>query len=146
MGVSYGRTTGNNVLNLTTYWQVQSKPTVNYTIFAHLLDPSGKVVAQRDAVPSGWSLTDPLGLTLAGKSLPRPNEQSLPTTTWTPGESLLVNETLPLPAGVNLNKNYRLIVGAYSVDGSGKINLLPVSCTNPSAASGNTISLSPVGD
>lgn len=144
-GVSYGRTVENNTLSLTTYWQAQAKPAEDYTFFVHLIDPSGKVVAQRDAPPSGWRLADPQGLIKNMKDLPQTQEQSLATTGWSSGESLLVNQTLPLPAGTKLTKDYKLIVGAYSLKGNGEINSQPVSCTTPGAASENVINLPPVG-
>lgn len=144
-GVSYGRTVENNVLNLTTYWQAPAKPTENYTFFVHLLDPSGKVVAQRDVPPSGWRLSDPQALLKDMKDLPQTQEQAQATTTWASGESMLINQTLPLPAGTKLTKDYRLIVGAYSLKGNGEINSLPVSCTTPGTASENIIILPPVG-
>jgi 4-amino-4-deoxy-L-arabinose transferase-like glycosyltransferase len=143
-GSSYGRTSQDNVLSLTTYWQAQSSPTANYTFYVHLLDPTGKLVAQRDAPPSGWELTDPQALIRDGKDLPQPQQIALPTTAWTAGKSFLVDQTLPLPAGLNVTKDYRLIVGVYSVDSGGKIDALPVNCSVPGVSSGEAINLPPV--
>lgn len=144
-GVSYGRPGDDKVLNLTTYWQAPAKSTENYTFFVHLLDPSGKVVAQRDAPPSGWRLADPQALVKEGRDLPQTQEQPLPTTAWQSGESMLVNQTLPLPAGTKLTRDYRLIVGAYSLKSSGEINSLAVNCTTPGVGGENIINLPPVG-
>jgi 4-amino-4-deoxy-L-arabinose transferase-like glycosyltransferase len=145
-GVSYGRATGEaTVLNLTTYWQAPAKTTENYTFFVHLLGPAGKVVAQRDAPPSGWRLSDPLALVRNGQDLPQTQEQPLPTTTWQSGDSMLVNQSLPLPAGTKLTGDYRLIVGAYSLKSNGEINSLAVNCITPGAGSENIINLPPVG-
>ncbi|MBN9388878.1 MAG: hypothetical protein J0I20_12560 [Chloroflexi bacterium] len=144
-GISYGRTTQGNVLSLTTYWQAKSAVPANYTFFVHLLDPAGKLVAQRDASPSGWAVPDPQALIRDGKDLPQPDEQSLPTAAWKAGESMLVNQTLPLPSGLTLTSDYRLIIGAYSLDAAGKINSLQVSCTGTGSGGGDVVNLPAVG-
>jgi 4-amino-4-deoxy-L-arabinose transferase-like glycosyltransferase len=144
-GISYGRATQDNVLSLTTYWQAKATPPANYTFFVHLLDPSGKLVAQRDASPSGWAVPDPQALIRDGNDLPQPGEQNFPTTTWQVGESMLVNQTLPLPGGLALTKDYRLIIGAYSLDAAGKINSLPVSCAGAGSGGGDVVNLPAVG-
>ncbi|MDB5078644.1 MAG: hypothetical protein JWP00_568 [Chloroflexi bacterium] len=142
-GVSYGRPGNDRDLNLTTYWQAQAKAAENYTFFVHLLDPSGKVVAQRDAPPSGWRIANPQALIKEMQDLPQTQEQPLPATTWASGDSMLINQTLPLPAGTKLTGDYRLIVGAYSLKSNGELNSLAVSCATPGAASENVINLPP---
>jgi hypothetical protein len=48
-------------LRLALYWQAAGEPTVDYTVFTHLIGPDGQIRAQRDRIPeqgarptSGW--------------------------------------------------------------------------------------------
>lgn len=68
-------------LPLTLYWQALSGMETSYTVFVHLIDESGQVVAQRDSTPqngaaptSGWVtgeiITDPLEIEIPGSTPP----------------------------------------------------------------------------
>jgi uncharacterized membrane protein len=78
-------------LKLTLYWHARAKMDKSYTVFAHLLDAAGKVIAQQDALP------------LRG---------ARPTTTWVANEYLADAYELVLkpdtPPGV-----YRIEIGWY---------------------------------
>lgn len=63
------------VLQLTLYWQATAPMAEAYTVFTHLLDPSGQVLSQADAPPGGGSY---------------------PTTDWDAGEVILDRYTLPM--------------------------------------------------
>jgi len=67
-----------NNLDLTLYWTAHGPTEIPYTVFAHVLDPQGKVIAQHDAPPDG-------GL----KS----------TTAWLNGELIPDHLAIPLPPG-----------------------------------------------
>ena len=81
---------GQNV-PVTLYWQAQSEIPVDYTVFMHMLDASGQIVAQADARPkAGW----------------------LPTTWWDPGKIVADEHTLALPAALPAG-DYSLEIGLY---------------------------------
>lgn len=88
------------------YWQAQERLDTNYTIFAQLLGPKGRVHAQVDRVPG---------------------DGGYPTIWWLPGEIVADSFTLALPPDAPQNLDYRLIVGLHDptsgtrlpVDGTG---------------------------
>ncbi|HFD39149.1 MAG TPA: hypothetical protein ENJ31_04785 [Anaerolineae bacterium] len=77
--------------NLSLYWQALAPADRDYTVFVHLLGPQGSIVAQDDAPPG-----DPF----------------FPTTTWLPGDVVLDEHTLSLPADAPPGE-YTLRVGLY---------------------------------
>jgi hypothetical protein len=77
-------------LALTLFWQARMRPDTPYTVFVHVLDESGAIVAQRDVMPV---------------------DGSLPTTCWQPGEFVRDEHRLDvsaLPPGA-----YAVQVGLY---------------------------------
>ena len=78
-------------LQFVLYWQALTELDRDYTIFVHVLDETGQIAAQWDAMP---------------------RENSFPTTAWAVGEIVddmrLVPLPLDLPAG-----EYQIAVGAY---------------------------------
>ena len=89
-------------LTVTLAWQAEQAVDTSYSVFLHLLDQDGQIVAQRDAVP---------------------RDGQLPTSLWLPGEvvadSYVLQPEHPLASGA-----YRLIAGLYD-PGNGQ--RLPVS-------------------
>jgi hypothetical protein len=81
-------------LLLTLYWRAEAPMAADYTVFVHLLDAAGNVVAQGDAPPR------------AGR---------YPTHWWDPGEVVADRHTIQLPAGL-LPGDYRLRIGLYNPD------------------------------
>jgi hypothetical protein len=80
-----------NRIRLTLYWQSVAKSEDDYTVFVHLLDASGNIVAQRDAPPRGGAY---------------------PTSIWDVGEMVKDEYALTIPA--NARGPFSLIVGMYS--------------------------------
>ncbi len=72
-------------------WQAQTTPPLDYTVFVHLLDKTGQLVAGSDAPP------------LDGR---------YPTTIWSPGERILDAHRLELPANLPPGQ-YQVAVGLY---------------------------------
>lgn len=72
-------------------WQAQTWPATDYTAFVHLVGPDGSLAAQMDKPPLGGFL---------------------PTSTWMPGQRVVDNFVLALPAGV-VPGDYRLLTGFY---------------------------------
>jgi hypothetical protein len=76
---------------LTLYWQAETAPRADYTVFVHLLDAAGQVVAQADAPPA------------AGR---------YPTSLWDSDEIIIDERTLPaVPSGP-----HTLAIGLYRPD------------------------------
>ena len=74
-------------LTVTLVWQAAVAPQSAYTVFVHLVDDAGKIVAQSDAPPAAGYTTD----------------------RWAPGEVVIDSHTLrPQTAG-----RYRLLAGMY---------------------------------
>ena len=78
-------------LPLTLYWRAEAPMEADYTVFVHLLDAAGNVVAQGDAPPQ------------AGR---------YPTHWWDPGEVVADGHAIPLPADLS-SGDYRVRVGLY---------------------------------
>jgi 4-amino-4-deoxy-L-arabinose transferase-like glycosyltransferase len=78
-------------LNLRLAWRADATPTADYTVFVHLLDEDGQIVAQHDRAPeSGF----------------------YPTSQWDVGETVADIYALTLPETLATG-NYRLMVGLY---------------------------------
>ncbi len=77
-------------LTVTLYWRDLAPPPVAYTVFVHVAEADGRVVAQHDGPP---------------------RDGAYPTTTWERGEIIRDSHTIDLhrvPAG-----HYRVLVGLY---------------------------------
>ena len=82
-------------LHLVLYWQSAAEILESYTVFVHLLNADGQLVAQQDNIP------------VAGLA---------PTDHWTPGHLVRDPYRLSLPATLTAGV-YQLRVGLYTVDG-----------------------------
>jgi hypothetical protein len=78
-------------IHLTLYWQSEQPMGQNYTVFVHVLDESGKLVAQQDNEPNG-------GL--------------YPTGLWQVGQPVQDSYDVATPEGLPPGP-YRIIVGMY---------------------------------
>ncbi len=76
-------------LGVTLVWQALRPPDADYTVFVHLMDEAGKLVAQSDATPAG----------------------DYPTGRWIAGEVVTDAHLLTLPP--NVEGTYRLAAGMY---------------------------------
>ncbi len=76
-------------IRLTLYWQTLTEMHTSYTVFVHVLDAGGRIVAQRDSVPGGGAL---------------------PTTGWVAGEVIADEYELAVDAP---GGEYRIEVGLY---------------------------------
>ncbi len=68
------RATG-QLLNLTLYWQCQTRPPADFTVFVHVLDEGGNIVTQMDRPPLNGDY---------------------PTSVWDPGEVIVDSLAVPL--------------------------------------------------
>ena len=101
-------------LALALYWQALAAPTADYTVFVHVLDRDGTIVAQYDGPPAG---------------------HELPTRAWTPGDTVADMISIPLPSSLPPGA-YRVIAGLYDAatgarltvagDGSSPVDIVPL--------------------
>jgi 4-amino-4-deoxy-L-arabinose transferase-like glycosyltransferase len=93
------------MVNLTLYWQAKSLMNTSYTVFVHVVNSQGKIVAQQDSVP---------------------DRGTLPTSGWLPNEVITDRYELPLASEL-AEGEYTIEIGLYdsqtdkrlSVSGSG---------------------------
>ncbi len=78
-------------LHLALYWQADAKLEQNYTVFIHILDDSGNLIAQRDSMPQDGNFA---------------------TTHWTAGPLVHDIHLVPLPPDIPAGA-YRVAVGLY---------------------------------
>ena len=81
-----------DTLSVTLYWQSVAPMDTDYTVFVHLLDENGIVVAQRDTYPG-------LG--------------NAPTSTWQVGEAIADTYLIPVPATTYAPGHAQIEVGLY---------------------------------
>lgn len=89
--------TRGSALTVVLYWQSRGPLDVSYTVFVHLLDGEGRVVAGADALPAAGAR---------------------PTTGWLPGEVVRDEHALAVGAAVAPGR-YRLVAGLYRADQPG---------------------------
>lgn len=82
-----------DIVPVTLFWQTAVPLDKRYKVFLHLVGPDGQLVAQRDSEPGG-------GLNL--------------TTIWSPGETVIDNHGLLLPADLPPGR-YTLLLGLYDI-------------------------------
>jgi hypothetical protein len=81
-----------DLLPVAFYWRVLYRVSVDYTVFVHVLNQSGEIVAQLDRPPGG------------GTS---------PTSTWQVGDTLMDTYPVPLPTDLPVG-TYRVRIGLYT--------------------------------
>jgi mannosyltransferase len=85
---------GGDILQLTLFWQCREPIAERLKVFAHLVDPRGNIVAQRDSEPVGGSQ---------------------PTSSWLPGEIIRDNYGIVIPPGTPPGAHI-LRIGLYQPD------------------------------
>jgi hypothetical protein len=99
--VSPARGAPGGKLTLTLYWSARSRSSTDYTVFVHLVDANGKLVAQADSPPQG------------GRN---------PTSLWDTGDTIVDPHDLVLDPGLPPGR-YSLEIGLYQ-PGNGQRLLL----------------------
>jgi len=74
------------------YWSAAKRIDQDYSVFAHLIDPTGKMVAGYDSQPA---------------------RGTRPTSAWTPQQTTLDALVLPVDSDAPIGQDYRLEVGMY---------------------------------
>jgi hypothetical protein len=75
--INNSQLTIHNSQSLTLVWQALTEMETSYRVFVHVVDEAGQIVAQSDGEPANWTR---------------------PTTSWKPGEYIIDEHTLTLPA------------------------------------------------
>ena len=83
------RAQGTRDLHLALYWQTDARIEKSWTVFAHVIDAQGRVIAQHDGVPSFGRY---------------------PTTAWQPGELIVDVHTIRVEAPPD---TYTVVIGMY---------------------------------
>jgi len=91
LGFDVGEWQAGQPLDVTLFWQTVQPMTRAYTVFIHLLDQDGQLVAQQDNMPV---------------------QGSLPTTCWQSGEIVTGMYRL-VPSQTTASGEYQLVVGMY---------------------------------
>jgi hypothetical protein len=99
-------------LQLTLYWQAERPMDQNWTVFVHVLDSAGTLVAQHDG---------------------QPRDGRYPTSVWDQGEVVDDGHRLSLPGDLP-DGDYQVVVGLYSVESGERLPVLD-SQGNPSGDS-----------
>lgn len=81
-------------LKVTLVWQARSEMATSYRVFLHLLTPAGDLLTQSDGEPVNWTR---------------------PTSGWAPGEVILDERMLDIPADAPSGR-YSLAAGLYDPD------------------------------
>jgi hypothetical protein len=107
LGFDLRRGTRPEGYSLMLYWQAQSPMARDYTVFVHVVDAAGNILAQDDTPPGGGAFFG--------------------TSTWLPGAVVLDHHTLAVPSDA-LQSEHSIVVGVYyrptaerlpAVDGEG---------------------------
>jgi hypothetical protein len=83
-------------LDISLYWQVETRPPGNYLLFVHLIDSAGTMVAQRDTHPG-------LG--------------NFPSSLWRPGDRFVEHIRVHVPETAYAPEMATLSIGLYAPDG-----------------------------
>jgi hypothetical protein len=96
-------------LTVTLAWQARAEIDISYRVFLHLLRPDGSLLVQSDGEPAGWTR---------------------PTTGWAPGEVVLDERVLNIPADA-LPGQYPLVTGLYDPESKDRLHLADGTTTVP---------------
>ena len=100
-----GSVRAGNPLNLTLHWQAVDQLRNAYTVFVHIVDSNGQIVAQQDSVPG---------------------QGTAPTSSWARGE--YIGDTYQIPLRPNLASGaYQIRIGMYDATTGAR---LPISDAN----------------
>jgi hypothetical protein len=89
-------------LEITLFWQAERLLDQNWTVFVHLLDESGALVAQHDS---------------------QPQDGQYPTSVWDQGEVVSDRHWLALPTDLP-SGDYQILVGLYSLESGERLSVL----------------------
>jgi hypothetical protein len=80
-----------DAITVTLFWKAEEAPEESWSVFVHLLDQDGRVIAQHDGLP---------------------RQGSYPTWAWLAGDIVLDSHTLQVPSDQQ-SGTYHLLTGLY---------------------------------
>jgi hypothetical protein len=86
-------TRAGDTLDIDLCWSTRARPDASYTVFLHLLDPAGNILAQQDG---------------------EPRSGNYPTSVWDAGEFVSDERSVALPEVLRPGE-YRLVAGLYEL-------------------------------
>lgn len=89
--------------SVTLYWQAIQPDGLDYTVFVHLMDPAGKLIAQADSPPQN---------------------NGYPTSLWASDEQIADPHHFDLPADLPAG-NYQLLIGLYRPETGQRLPTIP---------------------
>ncbi len=98
LGYSWGVAAAGEPPRLRLYWQAETQPAADYTVFVHVVGADGTLLAQADAPPAGGAY---------------------PTSLWDAGEIIADERAVPLPQ----EDDYSVWVGLYQPDSGQRLPL-----------------------
>jgi hypothetical protein len=98
--LGYDLFTDQSSLNLNLYWQAEVQPPHGYTVFVHVLDANGQLIAQQDNMP---------------------DHDQLPTSCWVPNEYVADSYSLSIPK--NARAPLSIELGMYRLDTGERLSL-----------------------
>ena len=93
---------GEQALDITLHWKSLARVDRSYTAFVHLLNARGELVAQSDVLPA---------------------QGLFPTSAWQPGDVVLSQHTLALPADIPPG-DYTLTAGLYHAGDGARLSVV----------------------
>jgi hypothetical protein len=116
--IGYGLRRSEGELTLTLHWACLAPVELDYTVFAHLTDPAGQLVAQADGPPA---------------------EGTYPTSAWIPGEVIAEERVFAIQELTP--GTYQILVGMYLLESGER---LPAFDTNGESLIDDTVPLTGV--
>jgi 4-amino-4-deoxy-L-arabinose transferase-like glycosyltransferase len=102
-GYEVGEVHAGTPVLMTSYWQTRVAPAGDYTVFLHLLDQKGNLIAQKDSPP---------GLA------------AFPTSQWAKGQTVVDYRSLQLPSDLP-SGSYKLVAGVYDTHTGQRLPIKP---------------------
>ena len=90
-----------DAVSVTLIWRAVQIPTADYTVFVHLRDASGHIVAQADSPPQAGTY---------------------PTSFWDAGETVVDDHTIAVPDNLPVG-DYTVAVGLYRPDTGERLSI-----------------------
>ncbi len=96
--LGYDLATSSNMIDLNLHWRALAQPLHAYTVFVHVNDAQGKMIAQQDNMPV---------------------HDQLPTSCWQPGEVIADPYSIAVPHSAQ--RPLSLMIGLYRVDNGNRL-------------------------
>jgi hypothetical protein len=107
MGYDWAREDSRGAISLTVYWRSAAETRADYTVFVHLLGATNP--ATQSPI---WAQDDT-----------RPGRGSFPTPSWRPGEVIVDDYRLTIPADI-ARGDYQIELGMYTLETGARVRMV----------------------